>query len=625
MNMPAPTKRFVPRLLAVACSMVMIGPVYGDELGKNPQRPNVVLIVADDLGGADLGCYGSKFHRTPALDKLAASGVRFTDAYAACPVCSPTRAALMTGKVPARLNLTDWLPGRADRPDQMLRRPIIRQELPLAETTLAEALKSAGYATAHIGKWHLGGEGFGPSEQGFDVNIAGDHTGSPRSYFAPYRGGKKGEAGAVMPGLEDAPAGEYLTDRLTAEAEKFIEAHRAEPFFVYLPHYGVHTPLKAKAEMIATYPSWDGVPHGKQENPIYAAMLESVDASVGRIVAQLEKLGLLENTLVIFTSDNGGLATLEGPNTPATNNSPLREGKGWLYEGGIRVPLIISGPGIAKVPAGGAARTDKTPVWSCDILPTVLELAGIAPTAKVDGVSLCGLLKGDAAPQREALYWHYPHYANQGGKPGGAIRAGQWKLIEFYENGRRELFDVSGGGGESRNWAAEKPEIVAELAGKLDAWRKSVDAQMPTPNTDYVPNLAAKDGSITLAARTAEVHGVMLRYEPLPHKNTIGFWTNPEDYATWEFTAAKPGRYEVEILQGCGKGQGGSEAKIVIGGQTLTFTVEDTGHFQNFVPRAIGTVMIEQPGRLTLELRAVKKAKAAVMDCRQIALRPVTN
>ena len=575
MNMPAPTKRFVPRLLAVACSMVMIGPVYGDELDKNPQRPNVVLIVADDLGGADLGCYGSKFHRTPALDQLAASGVRFTDAYAACPVCSPTRAALMTGKVPARLNLTDWLPGRADRPDQMLRRPIIRQELPLEETTLAEALKAAGYATAHIGKWHLGGEGFGPREQGFDVNIAGDHTGTPRSYFAPYRGGKKGEAGAVMPGLENAPAGEYLTDRLTAEAEKFIEAHRAEPFFVYLPHYGVHTPLKAKAEMIATYPSWDGVPHGKQENPIYAAMLESVDASVGRIVAQLEKLGLLENTLVIFTSDNGGLATLEGPNTPATNNSPLREGKGWLYEGGIRVPLIISGPGIAKVPAGGAARTDKTPVWSCDILPTVLELAGLAPAAKVDGVSLCGLLKGGAAPQREALCWHYPHYANQG--------------------------------------------------GKLDAWRKSVDAQMPTPNTDYVPNLAAKDGSITLAARTAEVHGVMLRYEPLPHKNTIGFWTNPEDYATWEFTAAKPGRYEVEILQGCGKGQGGSEAKIVIGGQTLTFTVEDTGHFQNFVPRAIGTVMIEQPGRLTLELRAVKKAKAAVMDCRQIALRPVTN
>ncbi len=625
MKSPAIPTLLVRYLLAAACSAQLIGPAYGNNTDVNPRRPNVVLIVADDLGGMDLGCYGSKFHRTPALDKLAASGVRFTDAYAACPVCSPTRAALMTGKVPARLHLTDWLPGRGDRPDQMLRRPVIRQELPLEEATLAEALKAGGYATAHIGKWHLGGEGFGPREQGFDVNIAGDHTGTPRSYFAPYRGGKKGQTAAVMPGLEDAPAGEYLTDRLTAEAEKFIEAHRAEPFFVYLPHYGVHTPLKAKADMIATYPSWDGVPHGKQENPIYAAMLESVDASVGRIVAKLEQLGLRENTLVIFTSDNGGLATLEGANTPATNNGPLREGKGWLYEGGIRVPLIMSGPGVTKAADGKPARTDKTPVWSCDILPTVLELAGLKPAAAVDGASLAGLLKENAAPQREALYWHYPHYANQGGKPGGAIRAGQWKLIEFYENGRRELFDVSAGGGESRNWAAEKPEVVAELAGKLDAWRKSVDAQMPTPNADYVPNPAANDGSITLAARSAEIHGITLRYEPLPHKNTVGFWTNPDDYATWEFTVAKPGRYEVEILQGCGKGQGGSEAKMVVGGQTLTFTVEDTGHFQNFVPRTIGTVKIDQPGRKTLELRAVKKAKAAVMDCRQITLRPVKD
>ena len=625
MKLPAIPTLLVRYLLAAACSAQLIGPAYGNDTDVNPQRPNVVLIVADDLGGMDLGCYGSKFHRTLALDKLAASGVRFTDAYAACPVCSPTRAALMTGKVPARLHLTDWLPGRPDRPDQILRRPTICQELPLAETTLAEALKAGGYATAHIGKWHLGGEGFGPREQGFDVNIAGDHTGTPRSYFAPYHGGKKGQTAAVMPGLEDAPAGEYLTDRLTAEAEKFIEAHRAEPFFLYLPHYGVHTPLKAKAEMIATYPSWDGVPHGKQENPIYAAMLESVDMSVGRIVAKLEQLGLRENTLVIFTSDNGGLATLEGANTPATNNGPLREGKGWLYEGGIRVPLIMSGPGVTKAADGKPARTDKTPVWSCDILPTVLELAGFKPAAAVDGASLAGLLKGDAAPQREALYWHYPHYANQGGKPGGAVRAGQWKLIEFYENGRHELFDVSASVNESRNLAAEKPDVVAELAVKLDAWRKSVDAQMPTPNADYVPNPAANDGSITLAARSAEIHGITLRYEPLPHKNTVGFWTNPDDYATWEFTVAKPGRYEVEILQGCGKGQGGSEAKIVVGGQTLAFTVEDTGHFQNFVPRTIGTVKIDQPGRMTLELRAVKKAKAAVMDCRQITLRPVKD
>ncbi|MBN8624043.1 MAG: sulfatase-like hydrolase/transferase [Planctomycetes bacterium] len=584
------------------------------------RKPNVVLIVADDLGGSDLGCYGSKYHRTPHLDALANSGVRFTDAYAACPVCSPTRAALMTGKVPARLNLTDWLPGRADRPDQKLLRPKIRQELPLEETTLAEHLKSAGYATAHIGKWHLGGEGFGPREQGFDLNIAGDHAGSPRSYFAPYVGGKQGQAKATIPGLEDAPNGEYLTDRLTDESLKFIEAHAAEPFFLYLPHFGVHTPLKAPTATIDKYPTWDGVPHGKQENPIYAAMLEHVDLSVGRIVERLEKLKLLDDTLIIFTSDNGGLATIEGPNTPATNNGPLREGKGWLYEGGVRVPLVVRAP---KSAASKSGNVSAAPVWSCDVLPTVLELARLPKADGIDGVSFAGELRGDEAQPRPDLFWHYPHYANQGGKPGGAVRSGPWKLIEFYENGRRELFDLGAGKNESRNLAAEKPEVVAELAGRLEAWRKRVGAKMPTPNPDYRPNPQAEDGTITIAARTADVHGVQLRYEPLPHKNTVGFWTNPDDYTTLEFTVDKPGRYEVEIWQGCGKGQGGSEAKVVIGEQTLPFTVEDTGHFQNFVPRVIGTVQIDEPGLKTLELRAVKKAKAAVMDCRQIVLKPV--
>ncbi|MCE9607984.1 MAG: sulfatase-like hydrolase/transferase [Planctomycetia bacterium] len=603
--------------------------IFAEDVAGNLRRPNIVLIVADDLGWADLGCYGSTFHRTPHLDALAASGIRFTDAYSACPVCSPTRAALMTGKVPARLNLTDWLPGRGDRPDQKLNRPQIRQELPLEETTLAEVLRSAGYATAHIGKWHLGGEGYGPREQGFDLNIAGDHTGTPRSYFSPFQSNKSGQPSQFMPGLESAKPGEYLTDRLTEEAIRFIAANKEKPFFIYLPHYAVHTPLKAPDDAVAKYKSWDGVAHGRQENPIYAAMLERVDAGVGRIVAELERLQLSEQTLIVFTSDNGGLATTEGPNTPATYNGPLREGKGYLYEGGIRVPLVISGFGTMKSKEA-KPRTSDVPVWSCDILPTVLELSKL-PAMPVDGVSIASLLKDDLTDEkaparaREALYWHYPHYANQGGRPGGAIRAGQWKLIEFYENGRRELYDLKAGLGESRNLAAEKPEIVERLAKQLDAWRRAVDARMPTPNPGYVPNPQAADGSILLPARYAEVHGVQLRYEPLPHKNTLGFWIDPTDYATWEFTVSTPGRFEVEVSQGCGTGNGGSVVDVIVGEQTLTMTVEDTGHFQNFKPRVIGNLELTKPGRYVLAIKPKTKAKAAVMDVRQIVLRPVPD
>ncbi|HKS37522.1 MAG TPA: sulfatase, partial [Verrucomicrobiae bacterium] len=264
-------------------------------------KPNIVVILIDDLGWADLVCYGSTFHRTPNLDRLARDGVRFTDAYAAAPVCSPTRAALLTGKHPARLQLTDWLPGRQDRTDQKLARPIIRQQLPLEETTLAEALKAGGYATAHIGKWHLGGEGFGPEKQGFDLNIGGDHTGTPLSYFAPFRNQQR-----AMPGLEQGDSGEYLTDRLTSEAERFIEQSKDRPFFLYLAHYAVHIPLRAKTNLVAKYLSQK--PGERQTNAIYAAMIESMDESVGRIVKKLEDLRLAENTVIIFTSDNGGLS-----------------------------------------------------------------------------------------------------------------------------------------------------------------------------------------------------------------------------------------------------------------------------------------------------------------------------
>src|SRR5438552_1824566 len=248
-------------------------------------RPNVVLIVADDLGWRDLGCYGSTFYKTPNIDRMAREGVRFTQFYAACPVCSPTRASILTGRYPQRVNITDWLPGRPDRPDQKLRRPVIRQELPLEAVTIAEALKAAGYATAHIGKWHLGGEGFGPKQQGFDLNIGGDHTGTCRSYFAPFRN-KQG----AMPGLEHAPEGEYLTDRLAAEAEKFIERNKDRPFFLYLPHYAPHTPLRAKPEIVARYKVTPKA--GTQSNPVYAAMVESIDESVGRVLRALDDLKL---------------------------------------------------------------------------------------------------------------------------------------------------------------------------------------------------------------------------------------------------------------------------------------------------------------------------------------------
>ena len=437
------------------------------------QRPNIILVVADDLGSSDLRSYGSDFHRTPNLDGLAARGIKFTNAYAASPVCSPSRASLLTGKHPARLHLTDWLPGREDSATQKLLRPTIRRELPRNEITIAEALKSAGYATANIGKWHLGGEGFAPEDQGFDSNIAGDHRGTPVSYFYPYVRGDE-----TTPGLVQGRAGEYLTDRLTDEAEKFIEANKAKPFFLYLPHYAVHIPMRAKPEVIAEYREAvrPGLIHS---NPIYAAMIESLDDSVGRIVDKLGSLALLDNTIIIFTSDNGGLTAKEGADTPATSNAPLRDGKGFLYEGGIRVPLIVYWrgriePGVSIVPVGGA-----------DLFPTVLEVAGVEPSKNIDGSSLVPLFARANSLRRAALYWHYPHYSNQGGNPGGAIRAGDYKLIEFFEDSRHELYDLARDPGETVNLSTKMPAKARSLRSELRRWRARIGAQMMTPNPAY--------------------------------------------------------------------------------------------------------------------------------------------
>ncbi len=437
----------------------------------DPPRPNIIVIVADDLGWADLGCYGSTFHETPNLDALARRGVRFANGYAACPVCSPSRAAILTGKYPARLHLTDWLPGRPDRPDQKLRRPPIRQQLPLEEITLAEALKPAGYAAASVGKWHLGGPPFWPEHQGFDINIGGTETGSPPGGYFRFKT-------LSLRARDDA---EYLTDRLTDEAIVFIERNRARPFFLYLAHYAVHIPLQARTELLARYRAKpaDGSP---QHNPIYAAMIESLDDGIGRLVRKLEELGIDERTVVIFTSDNGGLSVKEGPDTPATSNSPLRAGKGYLYEGGIRVPLMVAWPGVIR-----PGSICEVPVSGQDLYPTIREIAGVAPNPGqvVDGESLVPLLRGTGTSRRDSLFWHYPHYSNQGGKPGGAIRQGHLKLIEWYEDGRTELFYLAADPGERTDLASERPADVGRLRDRLARWRESVAAQMPSPNPQY--------------------------------------------------------------------------------------------------------------------------------------------
>jgi arylsulfatase A-like enzyme len=455
------------------------------------RRPNIIFIIADDLGGRDLGCYGSTFHETPNLDRLAASGMRFTDAYAACSVCSPTRASILTGKYPARLGLTDWLPGRADRPDQKLRRPPIIQQLPLEEVTIAEALKEAGYRTAFMGKWHLGGKGFFPEQQGFDINHGGCQLGHPPSYFSPYS----------IPNLPDGPPGEYLTDRLTDDALKFIETNKAEPFLLYLSHYAVHNPQQAKPALVekfkakaAKLPAKSGpefVPEGKtrarqiQNQPVYAAMLQSLDESVGLILQKLDELGFSEKTIVIFTSDNGGLSTSEGS---PTSNAPLRAGKGWPYEGGVREPLIVRWPGVTK--SGSVCRT---PTMSTDYYPTMLEMAGLPlrPGQHVDGISLVPLLKAGVIPERP-LFWHYPHYSNQGGGPCGAVRAGNLKLIEWYEDMRAELFDLKSDLEEKHDLSVKMPEQGRALREQLHDWRASVKASMPTPNPSWTPSAGGK-------------------------------------------------------------------------------------------------------------------------------------
>lgn len=439
---------------------------------------NFVFILLDDFGWSDSSCYGSSFYETPNIDRLAADGMRFTDAYAACPVCSPSRASILTGKYPARLGLTDWIPGRKQWPSARLITPAVPRQLPLNEVTIAEALKPAGYVSASIGKWHLGGDGFSPLDQGFTHNIGGTFRGSPTTYFGPFD----------LPGLSGGPKGEYLTDRLALEAEHFIESNRNRPFFLYLSHFAVHIPRMAKAELIAHFEK-KADPANPQHDATYAAMIASADQAVGRVLAALRKNGLENQTAVFFTGDNGGLC-FEGTNkTRVTSNAPLRAGKGHLYEGGIREPLIARVPGLTK--AGSICRY---PVTGTDFFPTILEMAGVAPPDpdSIDGVSMARLLGGAKARPHRPLFWHYPHYSNQGGVPSGAFRQDEYKLIEFYEDGRLELFNLEKDPGERENLEHRELKRARRMQRELQRWRDSVNAAMPALNPRYDPATAGQ-------------------------------------------------------------------------------------------------------------------------------------
>lgn len=455
-------------LRAWALAILMLGNFAAS--AEEARRPNVIVILVDDLGAKDLGCDGSSFHLTPHIDQLARDGIRFTAAYSACTVCSPTRASLLTGKYPARLHVTDWIPG-----DSPKNRPLVSPEwtehLPLEEWNLARAFRGAGYATISIGKWHLGGPEFYPDRQGFDRNLGGTDRGQPPSYFSPYR----------IATLTDGTPGEFLPDREAEEACRFIRENRTRPFFLYLASYAVHQPIAGKTNVVAKY-RLRADPSAPQHNAVYAALLEGVDDAVGQIRSTLEACGLTRDTILVFTSDNGGLA-LGGASAP-TSNHPLRAGKGTPYEGGVRVPLLIAWPGI--IPAG---RTTEFPTITPDLYPTLLELAGVpdAPAHTADGVSLASLLRGGPAPVRTSIYWHYPHYHSSGATPYGAVRSGNWKWIEYDELGRPpELYDLENDPGESTNRAALNPEMAKQLSADLAAWRERVGAQRPRPNPNVV-------------------------------------------------------------------------------------------------------------------------------------------
>lgn len=497
---------------------------------ENNRKPNIVFFLVDDLGWSDVGCNGSPFYDTPNIDQLAAEGVRFTDGYAACHVCSPTRASILTGKYPATLNLTDWLNGRGNKPFQALLNPDKAMNLDQKETTLAEVLRESGYATALFGKWHLG-RGTSPTEHGFDLHVPHSVNSNlgRRGFYNPKK----------IPGLD---GGDYVTDRLAELAAQYIEENKDKPFLLYMSHFSVHDPIHGRPDLVEKYkkklagmhpqPGPDYILEGnpdsptyptraeldellklpeyadtyksypndivkvkqKQDNVQFAGMVESVDQSLGTLVAKLKEHGIDDNTIIFFMSDNGGMSAMNGTPTRAvpkerldsvasTSNLPLRGAKGWLYEGGIRVPLIVKWPHHGK-----RGTVCGEPVISTDFFPTILEMIGVENKAKdIDGKSITRLVRGEEM-DRGPIYWHFPHYSNHGMQsPGGAVRDGDYKLLEYFENGTVQLFNLVDDLGEQNDLSKIETQKAKELKAKLHQWRKVVDAQMMKPNPDYDP------------------------------------------------------------------------------------------------------------------------------------------
>ena len=465
----------------------------GEADDKTP--PNIVVFLVDDLGYMDIGANNpDTFYETPNIDALAATGMRFTDGYAANPVCSPTRYSIMTGKYPSRIDATNFFSGKREG---LFKPAPLHDTMPIEEITLAEALKTVGYKTFFAGKWHLGPtEEYWPENQGFDINKGGWKPGGPwggGQYVSPYEN----------PRLEDGPEGEHLPFRLANETTQFIEQHKDGPFLAYLSFYSVHTPLlapealvekyKKKAERLGLVGKEEFATEEQvlpiqnerrvrisQQHATYAGMMESMDKAVGLVLDKLDELDIADNTLVCFTSDNGGLSTSEGL---PTSNLPLRGGKGWTYEGGIREPYLIRWPGVTA-----PGSTNSTPVCSIDFFPTIMEAAGVETDHLIDGLSLVPLLKQTGSLDRDALYWHYPHYSNQGGIPSGAIRMGDWKLIERYEDGRVHLYNLEEDIGEQTDLAKTQPERVAAMRKELHQWYKEVDAKFLRPKDPWSPN-----------------------------------------------------------------------------------------------------------------------------------------
>ncbi len=526
--------KFSPPLIAALATLAAVEllTLVSPASVAQAEQPNFLFILVDDLGSEDLGYTGSTFYESPNIDALAARSMRFNQGYAACRVCSPSRASIMTGKTPARHGITDWIGAQTgmmwNRDDMVLPAEYVKH-LPHEDTTIAEAMREAGYKTFFAGKWHLGSDGSMPTDHGFDINIGGNSTGTPKGgYFSPFNN----------PNIEDGPPGQSLTMRLAEETASFVEQNQNQPFFAFLSFYTVHGPIQTTEKLCRKYQDKAaaiGLADAKQrfkfdrrlpvrqvqDNPIYAGMIETMDNAVGLVLNKLKKTGLEKNTVVIFTSDNGGVTAGD---SFSTSSLPLRGGKGRQWEGGTREPLIIYAPGITSTDS-----QSEVPVIGMDFYPTILELAGLPlkPNQHVDGVSLVPALKGESIAERD-LFWHYPHYGNQGGEPSSVIRSGQWKLIYYHEDGRYELYNLMSDESEQKNIAEMEPERVTKMQQKLVAWLAESQAKLPALDPRFTQEKF--DNKIErvrtkLAEKLERQHATYLKPDFAPEsKQKVAWW-----------------------------------------------------------------------------------------------------